>query len=170
MPDTWTRFDSFTPLHAVAAGASCLRGQDRSSVDAVLFASTTHPFREKQGAALLARALDLPREVRTVDTSGSLRAGLQALRVALDAVAAGSSRRVLVVASDCRLAAPGSGPAAHVIGFGAFLAKLAAAAVLLALLETVIAKMRVFRVPDFLGAALMLSLLGTLLLFVSRSL
>ena len=42
--------------------------------------------------------------------------------------------------------------------------------VLLALFETAIAKMRVFRVPDFLGAALMLGLLGTLLLFVSRSL
>ena len=39
-----------------------------------------------------------------------------------------------------------------------------------ALFETSIAKMRVFRVPDFLGAALMLGLLGTLLLFVSRSL
>jgi len=103
----WNDEDAVTM--AVAAGASCLRGLDRSSVDAVLFASTTHPFREKQGAALLARALDLPREVRSVDYSGSLRAGLQALRGALDAVAAGSSRRVLVVASDCRLAAPGSG-------------------------------------------------------------
>ena len=41
---------------------------------------------------------------------------------------------------------------------------------LLALFETSIAKMRVFRVPDFLGVALMLGLLGTLLLFVSRSL
>ena len=40
---------------------------------------------------------------------------------------------------------------------------------LLALFETSIAKMRVFRVPEFLGAALMLGLLGTLLLFVSRS-
>jgi hypothetical protein len=29
--------------------------------------------------------------------------------------------------------------------------------------------MRVFRVPDFLGVALMLDLLGSLLLFVSRS-
>src|SRR5262249_40136120 len=37
-----------------------------------------------------------------------LRAGLQALRGAFDAVAAGSARRVLVVASDCRLPAPGS--------------------------------------------------------------
>ena len=33
----------------------------------------------------------------------------------------------------------------------------------------ILAKMRIFRVPEFLGAALMLGLLGTLLLFVSRS-
>ena len=39
---------------------------------------------------------------------------------------------------------------------------------LLALFETSIAKMRVFRVPDFLGAALMLGLLAVLLRFVSR--
>ncbi len=43
------------------------------------------------------------------------------------------------------------------------------AASLLAVFETSIAKMRVFRVPEFLGAALMLGLLATLLLFVSRS-
>jgi len=47
--------------------------------------------------------------------------------------------------------------------------KLAVGGFLLALFETAIAKMRVFRVPEFLGAALMLGLLGTLLLFVSRS-
>jgi formate hydrogenlyase subunit 4 len=43
-----------------------------------------------------------------------------------------------------------------------------AGAFLLAYFETTIAKMRVFRVPEFLGAALMLGLLGTLLRFVSR--
>ena len=48
--------------------------------------------------------------------------------------------------------------------------KLAVGGLLLAVFETAIAKMRVFRVPAFLGAALMLGLLGTLLLFVSRSL
>jgi formate hydrogenlyase subunit 4 len=42
------------------------------------------------------------------------------------------------------------------------------ASLLLATLETVIAKMRVFRVPNLLGIALMLGLLGTLLLFVSE--
>ncbi|HEX7205471.1 MAG TPA: NADH-quinone oxidoreductase subunit H [Xanthobacteraceae bacterium] len=56
------------------------------------------------------------------------------------------------------------------IGVLAYIAKLAAGGFLLALFETSIAKMRVFRVPEFLGAALMLGLLATLLLFVSRSL
>ncbi len=56
------------------------------------------------------------------------------------------------------------------LGVISYFVKLAAGGVLLALFETSTAKMRVFRVPDFLGAALMLGLLGTLLLFVSRSL
>jgi formate hydrogenlyase subunit 4 len=60
--------------------------------------------------------------------------------------------------------------ASHVVGAASWLAKLAAAGFLLALFETAIAKMRVFRVPEFLGAALMLALLGTLLRFVSESL
>ncbi len=103
----WNDEDAVTM--AVGAAASCLRGFERDSVDALLFASTTYPFREKQGAALVARALDLRRDVRTADLSGSLRAGLDALRAGADAVAAGSARRVLVVASDARLGAPGSG-------------------------------------------------------------
>ena len=48
--------------------------------------------------------------------------------------------------------------------------KITLGGVALGLFETAIAKMRVFRVPDFLGAALMLGLLGTLLMFVTRSL
>jgi formate hydrogenlyase subunit 4 len=68
------------------------------------------------------------------------------------------------------LAGPGDGLIAHAVAVVAWGGKLAVAAVLLALFETSVAKMRVFRVPDFLGAALMLGLLATLLLFVSRSL
>jgi formate hydrogenlyase subunit 4 len=68
------------------------------------------------------------------------------------------------------LATLGAGAAAYAVGLAVFLAKLAALGFLLAVFETAVAKMRVFRVPDFLGAALMLGLLGTLLLFVSRSL
>ena len=47
---------------------------------------------------------------------------------------------------------------------------LADGGALFAVFETSIAKMRVFRVPEFLGAALMLGLLATLLRFVSGSL
>jgi formate hydrogenlyase subunit 4 len=68
------------------------------------------------------------------------------------------------------MATPGAGLVALAAGFLAYLGKLAVGGLLLALFETTIAKMRVFRVPEFLGAALMLGLLATLLLFVSRSL
>ena len=56
------------------------------------------------------------------------------------------------------------------VGLGAYAGKLALAGFLLALFETSIAKMRVFRVPEFIGVALMLGLLATLLRFVSGSL
>jgi len=56
------------------------------------------------------------------------------------------------------------------IGLASYIVKLAIGGLLLAAFETGIAKMRVFRVPAFLGAALMLGLLGTLLLFLSQSL
>lgn len=66
------------------------------------------------------------------------------------------------------LAPAGSGAAAAAIGIASYLGKLAVAGVMLAFFETSVAKLRVFRVPSFLGAALMLGLLGALLLFVSR--
>lgn len=68
------------------------------------------------------------------------------------------------------LATSGAGAAAYAIGAASYVGKVAVAAILLAVFETAIAKMRVFRVPEFLGAALMLGLLATLLLFLSRSL
>jgi formate hydrogenlyase subunit 4 len=56
----------------------------------------------------------------------------------------------------------------YAVGLATYPIKLAIAGVMLAVFETSIAKMRVFRVPNFLGAALMLGLLGVLLLFVSK--
>jgi hydroxymethylglutaryl-CoA synthase len=108
----------------VAAAIACLKDVDRASIDAVLFASTSYPFKEKQGAAIVARALDLRRDVATADVGDSLRAGTTALRTAVDAVRAGSAKRVLVVAGDTRMAAPrsaleanlGDGAAAFLVG------------------------------------------------------
>ena len=68
------------------------------------------------------------------------------------------------------IAGADASPASLAIGVGSYLGKLAVGGFLLAVFETAIAKMRVFRVPAFLGAALMLGLLATLLLFVSGSL
>jgi formate hydrogenlyase subunit 4 len=66
------------------------------------------------------------------------------------------------------IAASGEGLAAYLAGLAAYAGKLALAGFLLAAFETAIAKMRVFRYSDFLGAALMLGVLATLLRFVSR--
>jgi formate hydrogenlyase subunit 4 len=59
-------------------------------------------------------------------------------------------------------------PGRDAMGFVAWLLKMAIGGIALGIAETAVAKMRVFRVPNFLGAALMLGLLGVLLLFVSR--
>jgi len=66
------------------------------------------------------------------------------------------------------IAAAGDGFTAYLAGLAAYVGKLALAGFLLAAFETAIAKMRVFRVSDFLGAALMLGVLAALLRFVSR--
>jgi formate hydrogenlyase subunit 4 len=66
------------------------------------------------------------------------------------------------------IAPSGEGLAAYAIGLVLYATKLAAGGFMLAVFETAIAKMRVFRVSDFLGAALMLGFLAALLRFVSR--
>ncbi|MGH2785613.1 MAG: OB-fold domain-containing protein, partial [Actinomycetota bacterium] len=90
----------------------------------VYFASTTAPYVERQGAVIIAGALDLREDVATIDFADSLRAGTSALRAARDAVAAGAARQILVVASDRRVAEPesafeqlyGDGAAAVLVG------------------------------------------------------
>jgi formate hydrogenlyase subunit 4 len=64
----------------------------------------------------------------------------------------------------------GAAPHLWLLGLLTWLAKMGALALALAAFESAIAKMRVFRVPEFLGAALLLGLLGAVLLFVSTGL
>jgi formate hydrogenlyase subunit 4 len=59
---------------------------------------------------------------------------------------------------------------ALLLGAVFYLGKLLACSFALAIFEITIAKLRVFRAPDFIGAALMLGLLATLLRFVSEGL
>jgi 3-hydroxy-3-methylglutaryl CoA synthase len=101
-------YDEDSITMAVEAGANCIEGMDRESIDRLYFASTTSPHREKQSASIVAAALDLGEEVVTADFGNSLRAGINALGCAVDAVKAGSAKKVLVIASDCRIAPPNS--------------------------------------------------------------
>jgi 3-hydroxy-3-methylglutaryl CoA synthase/uncharacterized OB-fold protein len=96
-------FDEDSITMAVAAALDCIRGQDRSTIDAVYFATTTGPYQEKQMAVTIAAACDLRSDIYTADVTDSLRAGTLALKAAMDAVKAGSAHRALVVASDCRI-------------------------------------------------------------------
>jgi formate hydrogenlyase subunit 4 len=66
------------------------------------------------------------------------------------------------------LALPGAGPVQWAFGLAAWGIKILVLASALALLETVIAKMRIFRVPEFLGIAVLLGLLAAVFLFVSQ--
>ncbi len=117
-------FDEDTTTMGVEACRDCLKGIDRATIDGLYFASTTFPYAEKQGAAVLAGALDIPQTAFTVDIGGTLRAGSNAVRLAADALKGGNTKGVLVCASDHRLGLPngqkelefGDGAAAFVVG------------------------------------------------------
>ena len=126
-------FDEDSVTMAVAAGIDCLTGRDRSRIDGIIFASTTPPYAEKQCAAIVAAALDLRQDIFAADVGNVLRAGANALKSALDAVAAGSAGQVLVVVADSRQGPPrgeterasGDGAAAFVIAGDGVIAEYA---------------------------------------------
>ncbi|MBI2015266.1 MAG: OB-fold domain-containing protein [Candidatus Rokubacteria bacterium] len=101
-------YDEDALTMGVAAALGAVEGRDVARVGACFFASTSAPYVEKSSATLVATVADLGTEVLTADLGGSLRCGTTALRLALDAVRAGSAAEALVVASDMRPAAPGS--------------------------------------------------------------
>jgi hydroxymethylglutaryl-CoA synthase len=89
---------------AVAATLGCMKEGGQQG-DGLFFASTTSPYEEKQGAAIIAAAVDLPKETRTADFTDSLRAATIAMNSAVDAVKSGSAQNIVVAASDCRMGA-----------------------------------------------------------------
>lgn len=93
---------------AVEAVRDLLDGREGRDVDALLYATTTSPYSEKQASALIATVADLRHDTRTADYTGSLRSATTAIRAALDTVQAGAASRVIIAASDTRLAPPKS--------------------------------------------------------------
>jgi 3-hydroxy-3-methylglutaryl CoA synthase len=117
-------YDEDSVTMAVEAAIDCLHGIDSKTIDGLFFASTTHPYSEKQSSAIVSAAVDLRREVRIADFAGSLRAGTIAMTSAIDALKADSVRNIVVTATDARLGAPsglmeqgfGDGAAALLLG------------------------------------------------------
>ncbi len=87
---------------AVAASQDCLKGLDKTKIDAVYLASTTMPFSDRDNAGILKAALNLPDSVSTGDFAASLKAGTSSLITALDSVKGGNKQQILVAASDNR--------------------------------------------------------------------
>jgi len=101
-------FDEDSITMAVASAIDCLNGLDREAIEGLYYASTTSPYKEKLAAPIIAMATDLRRDIITADIANSLRAGTSAFKAAIDAVKAGSAKKGMVAASDCRLGTPGS--------------------------------------------------------------
>ncbi len=124
-------YDEDTVTMAVAAALDCMT-RGGIEPDGLSLATTTAPYREKQSAAIVAGAVDLPPETRTADFTNTLRGVTIALKSAIDAVSAGSLGNVVVAAADCRLGAAkgtleqalGDGAAALMIGSNDVIAEI----------------------------------------------
>src|SRR5262249_25379924 len=81
--------DSLTMAVNAALGLAAEAGRP----EAVVFATTSPPYAEKQGAATIAAVLDLPPTTRTLDVGTTLRAGTSAVLAAPRPGAAGAAAR-----------------------------------------------------------------------------
>ena len=108
-------FDEDSLTMAVAAARDCLSKISAPRIDALYFATTTAPYKEKQGAALIAAVLQCDPETQTLDFGNCLRSGTSAISAAVNAVAGGAVKTALVCISDMRPAHPKS---THEMVFG----------------------------------------------------
>jgi 3-hydroxy-3-methylglutaryl CoA synthase len=117
-------YDEDSITMAVAAGMDCLNGLEREKIGGLHFATTTSPYKERQGAGIIATALDFHPNIRAADFTDSLKAGTTAFLSACDAVKSGTIKKIMLCASDCRMAKAsstqeqffGDGAAALLIG------------------------------------------------------
>lgn len=116
--------DEDTVTMGVEAVLDCMNGMDRNQVDGLYFATDSPPYIEKQAASIIRAATDLREDILTFDISHSLRGAGSVMKAAMDAVKAGSAKRVMVAAAECRIPAPnsefelqlGDGAAAFLVG------------------------------------------------------
>lgn len=100
---SFTSWDEDAITMAVEASRDALAGTELSDVAAVRLASTHLPYADLQNAAIVARAVGLPRAVASSDAAGSQRAGTSALLQALK-----GTETSLVIGSDNPFGKPAS--------------------------------------------------------------
>jgi 3-hydroxy-3-methylglutaryl CoA synthase len=88
---------------AVDAAINCLNGFDRETIDGLYFATTSSPYKERQGVGIITSALNIRPQVRAMDITDTPKAGLLTLLEACDAVKSGDVRNALACAGDCRM-------------------------------------------------------------------
>jgi 3-hydroxy-3-methylglutaryl CoA synthase len=115
---------------AVEAARDCLNGTDPKSLKNLFFASTTHPFKDRQNAGVIGTALTVEQGLMATDIGGSQKAGTSALIAGFNAAASGAT--TMVTAADKRLSRVasatelqyGDGAAALMLGTDKVIAKL----------------------------------------------
>ena len=106
---------------AVEAARDCLAGPPPTDLGAVYFASTTHPFADRQNAGILATALQLGEELATSDIGASQRAGTSGLLTALKALQGTGGAALYVAADDRKTRAAGTAELLYGAGAAALL-------------------------------------------------
>jgi 3-hydroxy-3-methylglutaryl CoA synthase len=98
---TMCNWDEDAVTMAVEAARNCLASATKAP-DAILFASTSAPFADRQNAGVVSTALSLGEDIASIDVGSSQRAGMSALIQGFAAVRSGLYANALVVASDKR--------------------------------------------------------------------
>jgi len=96
-------WDEDSVTMAVSAAVDCLKEQDRDRVEGVYFATTTPPYSLREDAGIIAAALDLKDNTRTMNFFASNKSGTAAFLAAADAINGGSLNNCIAAASDCRV-------------------------------------------------------------------
>jgi 3-hydroxy-3-methylglutaryl CoA synthase len=110
-------FDEDPLTMAVSAARLSLKGIDKKQIEALYMASTTLPFEERPGSAIMKSVLGLPDTIFAADVTDTRRAATTSLLAAINGVET-RHQSALVVAADQRVAQPGS-PEELLFGDGA---------------------------------------------------
>ncbi|MGG1677217.1 OB-fold domain-containing protein [Neobacillus sp. NRS-1170] len=113
-------FDEDSVSMGVEAALDCLSGLNEKNVQALYFATTSAPYKEKSSIPTISRALNLKNNLHRLESAHSLNGGTSAI------LSAQENEKTLVIASDIRIGGPsgqneqffGDGAAAFLVGSG----------------------------------------------------